>query len=167
MIRKILSGLTIFLFTTTVVYAGENALNKLPVAKIPFNVNSDTILKLKKRYKLPAATVSSLGLSSRKTHGKQFTYYGLNQFSFSKKFNTILILQFYTEESYAWLVTVNKQGKPIDTLRVLYDNAEGSTWADAVISKNSVLIKDKSDPAAKESKKLYTVSTAGKFRAKE
>ncbi|SHF52403.1 hypothetical protein [Dysgonomonas macrotermitis] len=70
----------------------------------------------------------------------QFTYYLLREVSFDSGFKTYLIAEDYDSEWACWLVNYTPDGKFIDALEVLYDNAEGAWQTSTLIDMHKPMI---------------------------
>lgn len=71
---------------------------------------------------------------TRQKNGEdQFTYYLLREPTLNEKFKTCLIAEDYESEWACWLVNYTPDGKFIDALEVLYDNAEGAWQTNTLI----------------------------------
>jgi hypothetical protein len=137
------------------------------ISPLPLQVDDKLVKAIKSSKARPLNTrqIRSLKLSAKKTHGNQFKYYLSKRLRLGKNFENILVIQYYREETYIWLLTINKAGKVIDSVQVYYDNSEGNVWASSVIHAKKVIVSEGNifTSNGKSRNLTYSIKPNGKF----
>lgn len=140
----------------------EQVVKTIPVLKLPYEVKE---LSASGKSEFSKEQLVELQLKSLPSHAEHFKYYPFGLISKTKNYLSLLILQDYTEESFAWLINYSPEGKLLDKLKVYYDNSEGSVWTQSKINQqevevlNGVIDENQGKPVST----WYQIGDQGKF----
>ena len=132
--------------------------------QLPYQVD-EAILQAADNNNYQSNQIALLQLSRLKSYAPRFKYIPLAVLVLRNDLKSLLLLQYYDEESHAWLINYGTNGKFIDALEVYYDNSEGSTWKSAVIDKHKIDITVGESTQEDDEEKItsFRINTEGRF----
>lgn len=116
-------------------------IDDIKIIDIPLKVNYDLFKNIDTSNYFSDTEFKVMQLEKLKMpYGDHYKEIPILRLPLSKQYHSIILLQYYESESFAWLINYSLNGIFLDSKKLYYDNAEGNLWMNTEIIKSDLII---------------------------